>query len=397
MKGYLVIFVIFSFVCCKSQVMIKICDHEPFIEFALSDSMNNSNEKVNYKKDFFLALDSGQFELAQLILARQAALRKGDIPGDVDFLVNPGNKENGYMLFRLSQALGNVYEYKLHNKLIALTSPYFIASDSASCFYKLMDIESDFLMFYSFTDSSSKYQKLKKFSEYINSYPNSNRIKYLFARINFDLGLYEIAKPIFFDLLNRQYNVRPIINLFFEYYSKNNKDSLGFFSNKLSSLFPGVCNLGKLELFSLRAQEDSLIKECNTCFFGGQMTDSIKAQVLILKYSLTKRNFRKVHELYELYKRNNSIDFDFSDFKIWELGEYYDTVLRSLFLQKKFKEMYFFLIKEVSLNKKVVIENDSDFYELIKSYYSEYYPKQSNGFELFFKNNFGWVRSQFKA
>lgn len=85
----------------------------------------------------------------------------------------------------------------------------------------------------------------------------------------------------------------------------------------------------------------------------------------------------------------SNVDTDgFTKLKLWEKGEYYDIVLRSLFLQNKYEAIYIFLFKSVGLNETINIESGEDFYNLIKLYYNLYIDQSGEHFEQFFVRHF---------
>ncbi|MGK2861747.1 MAG: tetratricopeptide repeat protein, partial [Chitinophagaceae bacterium] len=260
-------------------------------------------------------------------------------------------------------------------------------TESILCLNRLAEIEFDFLSFYSLYDSIKKKEQINKFEKHLKEYPKSLRIQYLYGKLNYDMGFYNIGLPVFHNLLQKKYYENPILELMFEFYSIIDDDSVMHYAKVFSDRFPDNCNLGNLSVLIKQNQDSLFMEECEKCLKSEKLTDSIKAKIEMAKFYLNTRDFLKVKRLYNDYKIKNK-DFTFNDFKIWETGEYYDIFLRSLFLQKRYRDFYEFIQNEMGYNKKINVENEKDFYKLIRKYHADYSESQSIEFDKFFNENF---------
>ncbi len=352
------------------------------------------NERSGNAKDSFLIfLSASKFKTATEYL-----IREKKIPLDADnklLFANDSNlsRESSYFLYRLNDFSGNKYGSELMDELL---KAYQATQESRKrdCLDKLVEAEFDYLAFYSKKDSLSRVDNINKIEKIISEFPASLRLKYIYAKMNLDFGNVKAAKKEFDMLLKEGYYEKPIMDMLFFYYLNHEvaKDTLDYYIKLFSEKFPFECNIGKV--FYEVDSSEYYLQNCKKCLESRLEGDSVVGKVGLLKLNLIKRNFSEVENLYTAFRENNP-KLNPDNRKIWERGEYFDSFLQSLFLQKKYKQMYVFAIRDLGYNTKVNIESNSDFKELIRKYYNEYFGDDS--FEKFYNKEFSFVKKDFAA
>jgi len=393
-KSIVLLFASIVGVSCNSQKIRSQCDKNTFFSKGLAfDSEIRNSDSKEFVTAFFSSLDTSDYLKAYNIVNTYSKLYKDSL-NQYSFLKpikGLTSKESHYIVYRLEQYLGNITEKMLNNELTKIYNSDLEGTDSIVCLNKLSEIEFAYLSFYSLHDSLKKKEHLQKFVKYLKEYPKSFRIQYLYAKLNYEIGKYEVALPFFKNLLREKYYENSILESLVEYYSQKSIDTAMYYTKIFSNRFPTKCNLGKLNTLIKGGIDSSFMEECEKCLKSEKAIDSIKSKIALSRFYLEKMDLKKVAELYDDYKNNNTENFDFSESKVWERGEYYDIFLRTLFLQNKFVEIYKFIVTEVGYNKKIKIDNEMDFYKLMEKYHSEYYK---SNFEKFYDKNFHWIKRQ---
>lgn len=383
--------------CCNSQNPSKeVCENQAFYTASLANKKNILLEGSNIT--FFKALENSDFQKALVLLKSENDIRElkyngytyFEYPDSLSVFLN-------YKIYRLMEYIGETNSKVYFEYLMKAYTPNLLDNDKGAtyCMNQLTEIEYDYLAIYSDRDSAQILTHLKKFKNHVQSNQKSLRIKFMWAKMNYYAKNYKIAFSLFNELLNESYYEKNIYETYFEYYIERDFDSLEYYSHKFQEKFPLSCNVGELFLPSI--QTDSLFfSKCMKCFDYGSANDSIRAGIALGKNYLMKEDHKGIKNIFDAYKKNNT-EFLQDDLKIWETGEYYDLFLRSLFLQKKYKEMFKFITKEVGYNKKININNDEDFYLLIQEYFNEYMKAKGKDFEIFWDGNFKWINGSFKT
>ncbi len=298
-----------------------------------------------------------------------------------------------YKLYRIDEALGKKNINDLSTEILKAHS-FPSEETKADCLDQLVEAEHQYLSFYKKRDSIERLNVLNKFRKWILLFPNSRRIQYLYADMNLGAGKVQEARREFTELLDANYYEAPILKKFFFHYldKTNGADSVKPYIGEFTKRFQGRCNVGYI-LYQ-RDYSVNYLENCNRCLASGMFSDSISGGVGLIKFSLGKSDFQAVDSLYKLFRAADR-DFVLPDLKVWESGEYFDCIMRSLFLQKKYQELYLFTVKELGHNKKVNVDSNSDFHELIRQYYDEYFKVGS--FEKFFDKEFAFVKKDFHA
>lgn len=375
---------------CNSQInKNNSCEKSEFFNISMSIPSEVKNDIKSDKALFFNALNTSNDQQAFEVLNTGIQLTKDS---NNSFALQPSidsrsSQESKYMAYRFFEYLGNISKQELINQLLLL---YDKSKDSNSCVNKLAEIEVDYLSFFNLYDSTSKKNKLLNFENYIKKYPESNRLKYLYSKMLYELGQFQMALSFFYNLIEKGYYEKPIFDCLFEYYSNKNTDSIKYYSTIFSESFPMLCNLGTLDIIKKTTNNDIFLNECKKCFKSRLQSDSIKAKISLGWYYLNNSKYNEIEILFNEYQKRNT-KYNPARIKVQEAGEYFDIYLRSLFLQKQYKKLFTFLIQNVGYNEKIQISTNDDFYQLIENYYKEYYDKSGQGFNNFYISNFSWV------
>ena len=111
--------------------------------------------------------------------------------------------------------------------------------------------------------------------------------------------------------------------------------------------------------------------------------------MFVAQFKMQHKMYDSVKLMFQEYLKNNS-SYSPDSVKTWERGEYYDLMLRVFFLEKKYDDFVSFLIKDVGLNNKIVINDEHDLLKLVVQYYREYINKNAELGEIkgFYDENF---------
>lgn len=386
---------IFTIIGCNSQTAVNegCYAYESFNNLiGIPNREKGIDDKLNTNSDLLQLLDNSEDIEFQNRFNAEYNL-EWFVYNGFKILRPKSNSNNTWLPYYLSYRYAEYIEDIDKNTLMAILTDgysYVTQADSVSnnCIKKAFEIEFEYLSAYSNEDGSIIREKVERFIGLIKLYPSSSRVKYLWARLNYDLDSSHTSHTAFQNLFNAKYYMKPILRRFIRHYVNLNDDSVRKYSTLMNNLYPNDCNLGKITLILDSKNNDSeIINACQQCFSGLSQKDSLLAKVLLCKYYLVTKRYLIVNKMYQDYKINNK-KIILDSIKIWETGEYYDLLLRSYFLQKKYLDIYEFIIKELGYNKKIIIHDEKDYYNLILKYYQEYINKTplQDEFNQFYKN-----------
>jgi len=350
------------------------------IKRALNEKSNTESERK-----ILNALDSSNDSLALRYLTNDFQIEMNEYNGYIGIL--PAEDEqssiSNYLSYRYNESVGDMKNERLYFNLLGNAHLYRFKKDyNDSVIRFLNEIEESYLSFY--LDSINKYKYLEKIKSNLEIFPSSNRLKYLYANMNFEIHQYNICLPIYDELLRSDYYSYKILRRMAGHYKYQNSKKYKIYLNLLEKQFTNRCALEGLEA----KKDSSFIISCNNCMNGNSRRDSIKATVVLTRYYLNNNNFNQVVEQYESFIKSNQ-DFILDSLKIWEAGEYYDIMLHAFFFKSEYAKFCTFLFNEVGYNRKIKVENSEEFYNLIKQYYFDYNKNKSlEDFDIFFKKNF---------
>jgi hypothetical protein len=294
---------------------------------------------------------------------------------------------NAYAIYRLT----SYYDDVDHNTLLGIlvkANKQMRESSSSLCNEEIQNIEGKYLSYFLDAPAQSPGRNINEFRPFVSKYPNSSRIKYLWATILYKHESVDSALMLFKSLSGSGYYKLPIVRLLISYYDGKNFDSTKLYANELSKIDSAACNVGKISI-GLKEQNNALvISECQKCLTGKWgMKDSIKAELYLAQYQLQNKNFSTVDSLFARYQTRNK-EFVLDSFKIWESGEVYDLYMRSLFLRNKYRQLKSFALFEVGYVGELEIKNAEDLKKLVRKYYLEYVESSGQNFESFYKKHF---------
>ncbi len=343
-----------------------------FVFYSILDSLNRSNYlgALNQAKSYF---NFKEFKYNGF---------KGIMP-----LEKKGNSFwKSYIAYRLSSFNDDLDKNSLY-RIIVTNYQIGIENEDSNCVKSLFDIEASYLSCFLVKSKDSSLKRVERFKRFLFDYPSSKRVKYLLADLALRFSPVDSAVSLFKELYNVGYYQMPILKILTNYYEKRNEDSLSFYLSEINRLNPSECSISRIYLLVQQKNKDGVEKECQKCINGYSRKDSMKAKLLLLQVYVNDKNIKKGKDLYGDYENANS-EFVLDEFKIWERGEYYDLMLRCLFLQEKYGDMHEFVFKSMGYNEKIKINNEQDFYLLIKKYFAYYNDGKLNDFDGFYIKNF---------
>jgi hypothetical protein len=302
-------------------------------------------------------------------------------------IFSPSNKPiYNYLIYRYQEYIGDVDKEKLVPYLLNMHNGNAIYDDDLSI---LIRIERSYISYFTTNKEDVKKNALDSLLNFLSLNPGSFRLRYLLSNIYFENKEYNKALAISRELINKNYyrykNLRKIIE---HYWFINKYDSCTKYITETMDFYPGKCIPEKMEVSLIQESELNILAECERCRKSASMADSIKSKVFLCRYYLKHQKFKKVDSVFSTYSVLND-ELILDTLKIWERGEYYDIKLRAFFLQNRIREFCLFLFRDIGYNRKIKIENENDFYLLVKKYYKESYPQKSEKeFDSFFEKNF---------
>lgn len=300
---------------------------------------------------------------------------------------------NSYIAYRLSSYNDDLdYNSLLRVLMVNYTSG--IKSIDSICIKKIVEIEQLYISFFLERQNNIGNQ-INKFRNFLYEYPTSKRIRFLWANLQFRFGSADSAILAYKELYYSSYYQAPILKLLTNYYKDKNLDSLKFYISAVSKLNPLGCNIENISTLLREAKHENIESECRKCFNSLSMKDSMSAVLMLAKYYLNIGDFSKVYKLYTQYEQANS-EFVNDEFKTWEKGEFYDIFMQALFLERRYNDLKNFVFK-IGYNKKVIINNEDDFYNVIKRYYEHYIRHNAQNFESFYRKHFNKNRRDFRS
>jgi hypothetical protein len=347
------LFLLMAVCNCNSQDNSQVCREQIFYSSSLAIGTSNSAIKKTDKETGMIELlnQSGDKEFIKSF-RQEFGLDSFTYNGFSGVYPKTADFKTIYLAYRCADFKGDLDKNSLMTILLRAYSGLSTVPDSVPCLRSLLEIENSYLSAY--LSHFENHQKIDRFHSVFKKFSDSKRAQYLWARLNYDFGSRDSAIILVKQLLAEKYYEKPVLKLLTRYYD-HTTDSLIKYSNIFSALFPAECNLAAILL-----NADSLgnpggainIGNCNNFI---SQKDSMTFKVFLGKYYLDHRNFSAVQKLFDEFRDRNTVNID--DFKIWEKGEYYDLILQSFFLQKKYKDIYFFVIKDLGYNGKIVVEN----------------------------------------
>ncbi len=385
---YILLSILFILIqSCDTSKSKKVKCDDSFFNNSLSIGEERAGNNISSPSDILVLLDDSKDSEFFKIIDNKYKLQsfnynglKGYIPQTsllTDALAN-------YLAYRYCEYINDLDKNSLLKMLLKGYSPSDDKKDISECFEKVFEIENAFLSYYLEKDSLNR--KIKDFENYLVAFPDSKRIQYLWGKLNFDFGSIQTGLRVFNELLDKGYYQKPILKIIINYYNNLNQDSLRKYTVYFKQRFSTECNLGEISTFFDSTMSEGFLDDCKKCFVSPSRIDSMSARIFLCRKYLAVKNYFVVSKLFNEYKNNNQ-EFVLDKFKIFEAGEYFDMILQSYFLQKRYKDMYEFITKDMGYNDKIVIKNAADFYRLLLNYYKMYINANvsSDEFDAFYK------------
>ena len=380
-KQQICLLIITFFICCNNKNGNK-CSINKTVSLCLgihSSTTNNvgNSDLESVLNDLSLSNELSAFRVTSKYLLAGNELNINGLVGEKEFQVL-------MIKYRYLDYLDESTPQNLTNLLSSIS----LDKSDSLCFRKLLDIELTYLSGlskdYGELNLIKSIEQIKKYKE---EFPGSFRIRYLLANLFWIAAKKESAIIEYKELISNEYykykSLRKVIEY---YYAMNIPDSTNKYLKESTEEFSNKCIPEKL----MQSSSDSeFFIECDKCLTGNNKKDSIISKIELIKFYLNKRNFEKVMLGYKKYDSAN-VDLGLDDVKVWERGEYYDLILRTFFLQKDFKKFTNFIIRNVGYNKKILVNNERQFKELVYGYFLDYNVGASEEkFETFYKKSFG--------
>jgi hypothetical protein len=362
------------------------CNNSVF-NSSLSIEIKENEHEISNPVDYLGLLDCSKDSDFFEVVNNKYKLQPFDYNGLKGYVPQPSfstDKFANYLAYRYAEYVDDLDKNSLLKILISGHLRSNAKKDTAECLEKVFEIENLYLSYYLENDSLNK--SIKEFENYLKAFPDSKRIQYLWAKLNFDFGSVQIGLKLFKELLDKEYYQKPILKLIINYYSNTNQDSLRKYADYFKQQYPYECNLGEISLFFDSTISQRFLNDCKKCFNGLSRKDSMSAKIFLCRKYLITKNYTMVNRMFNDYKSNNE-EFVLNKFKIFEAGEYFDIILQSYFLQKRYNEMYKFITKDMGYNKKIVVKSAGDFYRLLLGYYKMHINANvsSDEFDAFFR------------
>jgi hypothetical protein len=305
----------------------------------------------------------------------------GGFSGFMPHAPNDTNKYVNYLFYRLNDYSGNVIGNVLSNELLQS------AVDPKESLRDLQEVES----FYDIVLKNKKIDDAGKLVSKLlilkKNKPEALRLDYLllcqYIVVDDSINVLKTANI----LISKNYYVLPVLRNVITYLSRRGSPEVGKYLPVFEKKFPFECNLVKISRSLRTIREDTILYECKKCYQSTFQIDSIYARMALVEYYINNNKLSQAEGYIKEYMGGIENE-PYDDKRAFVKGKYYDFLLRTFFIQKRYGEIREFIESKLQRNPVVVINDDDQFRLYIQKLYREYVTADTKNFDLFLRKNF---------